>query len=316
MKKKISVVVPCYNEENSIFEMYERLIAVFQKIPQYDYEIIFSDDCSPDSTWDKISLICKMDKNVKGVHNATNFGPIRNIFQAIKYGTGDAVFLLMGDLQQPPEQLPELLQYWEEGYQAVIGIHPNTEDKRIMAACRKIYYKLIGVLSSNKIIPYFSNYGLYGKEIIETVNKIEDVRPFFPGIITEYAGKIKILNIRQEKSKRGKSGQNFFMKYDYAMMGLTSYTKILMRLATFVGLCVGILAILFSTYVFLMKLIFWESYPIGIPTVIIGVFFFGAVQLFFLGVMGEYILSINERSMRRPLTVIDAQLNCDVEDDK
>lgn len=314
-RKKISVIVPCYNDENSIFEMYDRLTAVFQGLPQYDYEVIFADDCSPDSSWEKITSVCEKDKRVKGVHNVTNFGPVRNIFQAVKYGNGDAVFLLMGDLQEPPERLPEFLQYWEEGYQVVIGTHPNTEDKGIMALGRKCYYKLIGTLSNNKIIPNFSNYGLYGKEIIEILRQIEDVQPFFPGIIAEYAGKVKILKVRQEKSKRGKSGQNFFKKYDQAMIGLTSYTKLLMRLATFMGLLIGILAVIFSVYVLCMKLIFWDSYPLGIPTVIIGVFFLGAIQLFFLGIMGEYILSINERSMKRPLTAVDKRLNFTEEDE-
>lgn len=308
-RKKISVVIPCYNEENSVFEMYDRLTAVFQELPKYDYEIIYADDCSPDSTWDKIASICKKDQRIKGVHNITNFGPVRNIFQAVKLGKGDAVFLLMGDLQEPPERLPEFLQYWEEGYQAVIGVHPNSKDKGIMVFCRKLYYKWMRILSNNKIIPNFSYYGLYSREIIDCLQEIEDIQPFFPGIVAEYTGKIKMIEVCQETSKRGKSGQNFFKKYDQAMIGLTSYTKLLMRLATFVGLLIGIIAVIFAMFALCMKLIFWESYPMGIPTVIIGIFFLGAIQLFFLGIMGEYILSINERSMKRPLTAIDKRLN-------
>lgn len=310
-RKKISVVIPCYNEENSVFEMYDRLTAVFQELPEYDYEIIYADDCSPDSTWDKIVSICEKDQRVKGVHNITNFGPVRNIFQAVKLGKGDAVFLLMGDLQEPPERLPEFLRYWEEGYQAVIGIRPNTKDKRVMAFCRKLYYKLMENLSNNKIIPNFSCYGLYGQEIIDCLQQIEDMQPFFSGIVAEYTGKIKMIEVFQETSKRGKSGQNFLKKYDQAMIVLTSYTKLLMRLATFAGLLIGIAAFIFALFTLCMKLIFWESYPMGIPTVIIGIFFLGAIQLFFLGIMGEYILSINERSMKRPLTVIDKRLNFD-----
>lgn len=316
MKKKISVVIPCYKEENSVLEMYDRLIAVLKTLPQYDYEVIFADDCSPDSTWEKIASICARDKDVKGVHNATNFGPIRNIFQAIKYGTGDVIFLLMGDLQEPPERLPEFLRYWEEGYQAVIGVHPNSADKGIVAFCRKLYYKLMGMLSNDKIISNFSYYGVFGREIIDTVNKIEDVQPFFPGIVAEYAGRIKTIEVPQEDSRRGKSGQNFLKKYDQAMIGLTAYTKLLMRLVTFIGLFIGLLAAIFAVYVLCMKLIFWDSYPVGIPTVIIGIFFLGAIQLFFLGIMGEYILSINERSMKRPLTTVDIQFNCTGEGDK
>jgi len=314
--KKISVVIPCYNDENSILEMYDRIVKVFAELPNYDYEIVFSDDHSPDTTWEKIAHICKHDNKVKGIHNITNFGPVRNIFQAIKIGEGDALFLLMGDLQDPPEKLPEFLKFWEEGYQAVIGVHPNSEDRGIMGWMRKIYYKMISSLSNKKIIPNFSYYGLYAKEVIDTLRTIEDIQPFFPGIVSEYAGKIKTIPIPQEKSRRGRSGQNFFKKYDQAMIGLTAYTKILMRLATFVGLLIGVLAVIFALFALCMKLIFWESYPMGIPTVIIGIFFLGAIQLFFLGIMGEYILSINERSMKRPLTVVDEALNCEQEEPK
>jgi len=182
-KKIISVTIPCYKEENSIFEMYERLLKVLQALPQYDYELIFVDDCSPDATWSKIEEICSKDKRVKGVHNATNFGPVRNIFQTIKYGTGDAVFLLMGDLQEPPERLPEFVKYWEEGYAAVLGVHPNTRDKGIAALCRKAYYKMMNIVSGNKIIQNFAYYGLYAGELVKTLRKIDDMLPFFPGLI-------------------------------------------------------------------------------------------------------------------------------------
>lgn len=314
--KKISVVIPCYNENSSIEEMYSRIKNVFQKIPQYDYEIIFADDNSLDSTWSEIEKVCKKDNRVKAIHNATNFGPVRNIFQAIKFETGEAVFLLMGDLQEPPENLPTFLKYWEDGYEAVIGVHPNSDDTGLMAIFRKVYYKTISSLSNNKIIPNFSCHGLYDKKIVDIMRQIDDMQPFFPGIVAEYTSNIKIIEIPQERSKRGKSGQNFFKKYDQAMIGLTAYTKLLMRLATFLGLFIGIVAVAFSVYVLFMKLIFWKSYPLGTPTIIIGIFFLGAIQLFFLGIMGEYILSINERSMRRPLTVVDKSFNFTQEEQK
>lgn len=308
-KKKISVVIPCYNEENSVLEMYERLTATFQKVPQYDYEIIFADDCSPDDTWSRIEAVCARDRLVKGIHNATNFGPIRNIVQGLRRGTGDATFLLMGDLQDPPEKLLDFLNYWEQGHQAVIGIRSNTEDRGLMHFFRSSYYTLMSKISNNKIIPNFSYYGLYSRKIIDVLRSMEDMQPFFPGIVAEYAGNIKLVEVPQEKSRRGKSGQGFLKKYDQAMVALTAYTKLLMRLATFVSAVVGLLGIAFSLYVLCMKLIFWDSYPLGIPTIIIGIFFLGAVQLFFLGIMGEYILSINQRSMGRPLTTTDRLLN-------
>lgn len=308
-KKMISVTIPCYREENSIKEMYERLQRVFLEIPQYDYEIIFVDDCSPDNTWKEILQICALDNKVKGIHNIKNFGPIRNIFQTIRYGTGDVVFVLMGDLQQPPENLLEFIKYWEEGYTAVVGVHTNTKDTGIKSFFRNVYYKLIDEMSNKKIIPHFSYFGLYDRTFINLLNSIDDIQPFLPGILSEYCSKIKVIEIRQEDSKRGRSEQSFLRKYDQAMIAITSYTKLLMRLATFIGICIGIIAIVFSVFVFILKLLFWNSYPLGIPTITIGIFFLGAIQLFFLGILGEYILSINDRSMKRPITLIDKKIN-------
>lgn len=312
--KKISVVIPCYNEEKSIHEMADRLRAVFKQMEKYDYEIIFVDDCSPDNTWEKIREECAADKKVKGVHNVTNFGPTRNIFQSIKYGDGDATFVLMGDLQQPPEVLPEFVRYWEEGYKGVSGIHPNTEDRGIMAFGRRQYYRLMLSLSGHKSFPNSTGYGLYDKSVIDSIRKINNIQAYLPGILSEYCGEIKLIPVEQAQSKRGRSNQNFMKKYDYAMVGLTSYTKFLMRFATFLGCLIGICAMIFSIVVFAMKLTHWDTYPMGIPTILIGIFFLGAIQLFFLGIMGEYILSINERSMERPITVIDKKINFGDED--
>lgn len=313
-KKIISVVVPCYNEENSIEEMYSRVLKVFESLPKYDFELIFADDCSPDSTWEKIAEVCETDPRVTGYHNSTNFGPVRNIVQALKYANGDAAFLLMGDLQEPPETLPEFISYWENGYQVVVGVHPNTMDKGFQNFCRKVYYKLIDNMSTSKLIQGFAYFGLYSRNFLDVLDNIEDSQPYFPGIVAEYAGKIKTIEIVQQESKRGKSGQNFFKKYDQAMLGITTYTKLMLRIATFLGVLIGIFAFLIALFSFVMKLIFWDSYPMGMPTIIIGVFFLGAIQLFFMGILGEYVLSINERSKKRPLTSIDKSINIHKED--
>ena len=307
--KKISLIVPCYNDENSVQEMAERVRDIFAKLDGYDYELIFVDDCSPDATWEKISLACEKDKRVKGVHNITNFGPSRNLFSAFQYGDGDAFFMLMGDLQEPPEVLPEFLRYWESGYNAVCGVHMNTDDRGIMALGRKIYYRMMGLLTGRKDNIGGDGHGLYDRKVIESIRQVHNVHPYLPGILSEYGGKIKTIPIEQMPSKRGRSNQNFLKKYDYAMLGLTSYTKILMRISTFAGCLIGVAAVLFSIFTFVMKLTHWNSYPMGIPSILIGVFFLGAVQLFFMGIMGEYILSINERSMDRPLTVADKKIN-------
>jgi len=310
--KKISVVVPCYNDSNSIRHMRDRVKKVFEtKLQNYDYEIIFVDDCSLDNTWNEIENVCKDDLKCKGVHNFTNFGPDRNIFQSMKYGFGDAVFMLFGDLQQPPEILPEFVKYWEDGYNTVVGIHKNTRDKGSMAFFRKIYYRFVMKASSNRLISNFDNFGLYDKKVIDAIRLIENVQPSIPGILVEYGGKIKQIEVMQNESERGKSNFNFFRKYDVAMVNITSYTKILLRVATFIGSVVGLFSVIFAIVAFCLKLANWDGYPTGIPSIIVGIFFLGGIQLFFLGIMGEYIMSINERSMRKPTVIYDKTINMD-----
>lgn len=310
--KKISVVIPCYNDSKSVLNMRNRLTAVFSDYLQnYDYEIIYVDDCSPDNTWDEIVKVCQDDSHCKGVHNITNFGPDRNIFQALKYGDGDATFMLMGDLQQPPEKLPEFVKYWEEGYHTIIGIFANSESKGLIGLGRKLYYKFVSISSKNKIIPNFNDFGLYDKHVINAVKQINNVQPSVPGILSEFGGKIKKINVHQDDSERGHSNLNLMKKYDAAMVGITSYTKTLLRAATFLGFGIGGASIAFALLTFVLKLLNWDKYPLGIPSILVGIFFLGGIQLFFLGIMGEYIMSINERSMGKPIVIYDKTINMD-----
>lgn len=310
--KKISIVVPCWSEEKSIRSMYERITKVFDgELSTYDYEIIFVDDASPDKTWEEIEKVCKEDKKVKGILNARNFGFIRNVFATLKYGTGDATFMLFGDLQDPPELIPEFVKKWEEGYRVVIGQKIKSDESKMLYFCRTMYYKVIGTLSSTKQIKHFNGYGLYDKTFIDVMKGLNDPSPYLKGIVAEFSMKQYIIKYNQAESNRGKSGSNFFKNYDIAMLGITSYTKTLMRVATFVGAILGILSSLFAVFIFISKIMHWTDYPMGTATIIIGIFFIGAVQLFFTGVLGEYILSINTRMMKRPLVVVEKKLNFD-----
>lgn len=315
--KKISVTIPSYNEEKSIRQMYDRLTNVFsEQLPQYDYEIIFVDDYSSDNTREEIRKVCAEDKHVKAVFNARNFGFNRNVFECLLYGDGDATFMLFGDLQDPPEMLPQFVAEWEAGHKVVVGQKTHSAESKLMYGLRSLYYGVIGKLSDSKQIQHFNGYGLYDKAFIDVMRQIDDPNPYLKGLVSEFGMDVKVIQYEQAESLRGKSGFNFMKYYDIAMLGITSYTKILMRIATFLGAALGIFSVLLAIFVLISKLLNWNAYPYGSATILIGVFFIGAVQLFFMGILGEYILSINTRSMRRPRVVIGEKINFDEKDKK
>ena len=312
--KTISVTIPCWSEEKSVRQMYDRLTKVFrERLSQYNYEIIYVDDFSPDHTRDEIRKLCAEDKRVKAVFNAKNFGFNRNVFATMLYGSGDATFLLFGDLQDPPELLPEFVAQWEQGSKVIVGQKTKSNESKLMYSLRTVYYKLIGGLSDSKQIQHFNGFGLYDKAFIQVMRQIDDPNPYLKGLVSEFGMDMAILPYEQAESLRGKSGFNFLKYYDVAMLGITSYTKILMRIATFAGALLGIVSVALAVYIFISKLINWSSYPFGTAATLIGVFFIGAVQLFFIGILGEYILSINTRSMKRPLVVAGEKLNFEEE---
>lgn len=294
--------------------MYDRLMKVFHvQLPQYDYEIIYVDDYSPDNTRAEIRKLCAEDRHVKAVFNARNFGFNRNVFATMQYGSGDATFLIFGDLQDPPEILPQMVEKWEQGHKVVVGQKTKSEESKLMYSLRTLYYNIIGKLSDSKQIQHFNGFGLYDKTFIDVMRQIDDPNPYLKGLVSEFGMDICVLQYEQAESLRGKSGFNFFKYYDVAMLGITSYTKILMRIATFVGAILGIISVCLAMFVFITKLLNWNAYPYGTASILIGVFFIGAVQLFFTGILGEYILSINTRSMRRPLVVVGEKINFEEE---
>lgn len=309
-QKTISVTIPCWSEEKSIRQMYDRLMKVFrEQLPLYDYEIIYVDDYSPDNTRAEIRKLCKEDKKVKAIFNARNFGFNRNVFATMQYGSGDATFMLFGDLQDPPEILPEFVREWEKGHKVVVGQKCKSKESKLMYSLRTVYYDLIGKLSDSNQIQHFNGFGLYDKAFIDVMRQIDDPNPYLKGLVAEFGMGVKIVQYEQAESNRGKSGFNFMKYYDVAMLGITSYTKILMRVATFLGVLLGIVSACLAIFIFINKLINWDTYPVGTASTLIGVFFIGAVQLFFMGILGEYVLSINTRSMKRPLVVVGEKIN-------
>lgn len=308
--KKISVIVPCFNEEKSVHKMSKIIKDMFEnKLKQYDYELIFIDDYSSDNTRVELEKICKENKKIKAIFNAKNFGFNRNVFYSLTEGTGDAVFLVFGDLQDPPELLVDFIEKWEQGYKVILGQKLESKENKFVYLLRSIFYKMMDKMSQIKQIQHFNGFGLYDRDFIKVIKKIDDPQPYLKGIVGEFGMKQSIINYTQLESARGKSNFNFFKYYDVVMLAVTSYTKILMRIATFIGGFVGFLSVLVAIFILINKLLNWDNYPVGIAALTVGVFFIGAVQLFFIGILGEYILSINTRTLKRPLVVAEKKIN-------
>ena len=310
--KIISVVIPCYNDSNSVKDLHLRIVSVFcNELSNYDYSITFVDDCSPDGgkTWEEIESVCRQDNKVRGVQNASNLGFCRNQFASMLHGEGDATVMLFGDAQEPPEVLPQLVRLWEEGSLVALGVRTNQHNGFIISVARKAYYFIIKKLSGNKMIIGANGFGIYDKSFTDILSEIEDTQPFVVGIAREYVRDIKLIDVWQEKGGRdGKTNLNFWGRYDVAMVSITSYTKYLLRIITFIGAAIGTLSILVATVIFVLRLVYPDAIPHGIPTLAVGIFFLGGVQLFFLGVMSEYILAINNRSMRRPVSLVQKKI--------
>ena len=310
--KKISVLIPTYNEEKNVVPLSEEIINIFNnELNNYKYEIIFIDNYSNDNTRLNIIKLCKENKNIKAIFNAKNFGWTKSPYYGLLQMTGDCVIIMCADFQDPPKMIVDFVREWESGYKIVIGIKNKSKENPIMYFIRSIYYKLIKNISEMEHIEQFTGFGLYDKEFINVLKNLDDCYPYFRGIVAELGYKIKKINYEQQKRKFGKSKSNLYMLYDYAMLGIVSYSKIVMRLATMIGFLFSFLSFLSGLIYFVYKIIYWELFYIGIAPLIIGVFFIGSIQLFFIGLLGEYILNINTRIMKRPLVIEEKRINFD-----
>ena len=307
--KKISIVVPCYNEEENVEPISEAIISEIDKLQNYTYELIFIDNCSTDKTREKLIQLCDKNKNIKAIFNAKNFGQFNSPYYGLLQTTGDCTLLICADFQDPVEMIPKFIQEWENGYKIVIGIKNKSKENKIMYFLRSCYYKLIKKISDTEQIEHFTGFGLYDKDFIEVLRKLDDPTPFLRGIVAELGFQRKEISYEQQKRRAGKTHNNFYKLYDAAMLSITSYTKIGLRLATFLGILVGIVSFIIGIIYLILKLIYWDRFVAGMVPLLIGMFFLGALQLFFIGFMGEYILSINSRVMKRPLVVEEERIN-------
>ncbi len=309
MKKTISLALPCYNEEDNILPLYERLQEVTAHAERYNFEFLFIDNCSQDDTVPLLKTLANKDPRVKVIVNTRNFGTIRSPHYALLQTSGDATIWMATDLQDPPEMILEFIKKWEEGYKVVAGIKPVSHESKLMFQIRKWYYQFVARIADTKLIQNFTGFGLYDKQVLDVMRKLDDPYPYFRGLISELGFKAAEVPFVQPRRMRGLTKNNFYTLYDMAMLGITSHSKVPLRLATIAGFGLSILSFGLSAIFLLLKLLFWKSFSMGVAPILIGLFFFSSVQLFFIGLLGEYIMAIHTQVLKRPLVVEAERIN-------
>lgn len=308
--KKVSVLIPTYNEEENVIPLSEEIIKIFStQLYSYNYEIIFIDNCSKDSTRDKLQMLCSGNEKIKAIFNAKNFGQFNSPYYGLCQTTGDCTIFMCADFQDPVDMIPKFVEEWEKGYNIVSGIKTSSKENKILYFLRSCYYKLIKKMSDVEQIEHFTGFGLYDKSFIDVLRNLDDPTPFLRGIVAELGSKRKDITYEQAKRRAGKTSNNFYKLYDAAMLSFTSYTKIGLRFATILGFIFSAISLIIAFTYLILKLVYWDTFPMGTAPILIGVFLIGSIQLFFIGLLGEYIMSINARVMKRPLVVEEKRLN-------
>jgi glycosyltransferase involved in cell wall biosynthesis len=310
--KLISVVTGCFNEEDNVDELHARIRAQFECLPAYDYEHIFIDNASTDATVARIKALAARDHRVKLIVNTRNFGHIRSPIHALLQARGDAVISMASDLQEPPELIPEFIARWEQGYRVVAGVKPRSQHTTAMFYIRRFFYATIGRISDTRLIPNFTGFGLYDRSVVEVIRQMDDPYPYFRGMIADIGFEHAEIPFVQPGRRRGLSKNNFYTLYDMAILGITSHSKLPIRLATMAGFGLSAHQPGGGHRLSGLQAVRWDQFSVGIAPVVIGFFFFASVQLFFIGVLGEYIAAIHTQV--RPLVVERERINFDRRD--
>lgn len=306
----ISIVTPCYNEEENVREVYSRMREVMADFPQYDYEHIFIDNASQDGTVSILREIATADKNVKVIVNARNFGHLRSPMHAFLQARGDAVGVLLSDLQDPPELFTDMIREWEKGTPIVAAVKNTSDESGLMYAIRTMYYRLIGRLTDVKVLNHFTGFGIYDKHVVELMrDKFKDPYPYFRGMIAEIGLPHKEIEYKQKRRMRGITKNNFYTLYDIAMLGITNLSKVPLRLVTFCGFVSALVSLILGMFYFVYKLMYWNSFSLGLAPLVLGLFFLGSVQLLALGIIGEYVGSLHTIAQDRPLVIERERIN-------
>jgi len=307
--RTVSIVTPCYNEESNVVQLYERITAVLDTCHGYIYDIIFIDNASTDNTVPLIKSLIEKDSRVRLIVNARNFGHIRSPYYGLLQATGDAVVLMASDLQDPPELIPEFIRQWEAGFKIVAGVKTTSEESKVFFMIRKMYYSMVNRIANIKLINNFTGFGLYDRRVINMMKDLNDPYPYLRGLVSELGFDVAEVMFKQPQRKRGITKNNFYTLYDIAMLGITSHSKVPLRLAVFAGFCLSALSLMMALIYLILKLVFWNSFVIGTAPLLMGLFFFASVQLFFLGLIGEYVGNLQTQILNRPLVVEKERIN-------
>lgn len=309
-QKTITVVVPTYNEEKNVDLIYKRVRKVFDDhLPNYCLSMQFIDNCSTDQTRAHLERLCAEHEEVCAIFNAKNFGFSRSYYYGLTQAEGDCAVMIFADMQDPPEVIPQFVTAWEKGAKVVCGVRTESKESPLMFILRKQYYKLVKYISEIDHITGFDGFGLYDSSFIKVIRRLDDSLPYLRGIVAEFGMNRAEIPYKQEKRKEGKSNFKFIGLYDLAMLGITSYSKIPMHLATLIGFFLSMLCAIISIVILIMKLVNWDSFPLGSAASQIGIFFLGSVQIFLIGFVGEYIVNMNARTMHHPMVVEEKRIN-------
>ena len=307
--KKISLFTPCYNEEGNLYEMYRRVTEVMKTLPEYEYEYVFIDNCSTDNTPAILRKIASEDKRVKVIFNLKNFGPSRSGSYGFFQTSGDVSICFACDFQDPPELIPNFVKKWEQGSKVVWGKKEGSDENKLMYAIRCLYYKIIKGMADNEQYENVTGFGLYDKEVVDLLRKYSGPTPNFRNMISEFGYKIDFVLYHQPKRKSGHSSYNLFRYFNVALNDMVNTSKLPLRVATCLGAVVASVSFIIAIFYLILKLVYWDSYDIGMATLVIGLFFFSAVQIMFIGIVGEYVGEILTRMSDRPMVVEKERLN-------
>ena len=309
MSTLVSLSIPCYNESENVDELYLRICSAISSATNYEFEFVFIDNASEDDTVQKLALLAAQDSRVKIIVNTRNFGHIRSPYWGMMQTKGDLTITLASDLQDPPELIPQFIAEWEKGWKIVLAVKPSSKTNFLVHKMRRLYYQILDGIANVDLVKDATGFGLYDRMVLDQLRKIADPYPYLRGLICELGFPIKTIPFTQPRRERGISKNNFYTLFDIAMLGIVSHSLVPIRLASICGLVIGFLSFLVAVFYTVMKLLYWDSFPMGMAPIVIGIFLLFSLLFIFIGLLGEYIGSIHSYVKNRPIVVEKERIN-------